>query len=431
MRITAMNNLFDTLEARGFIQQYTDPKLREILGKEKVTVYIGFDPTASSLHLGTLLPIMGLVHCQRHGHRPIALMGGGTGMIGDPSGKAEERSLLSLENIEYNVSCIRRQFERFLDFQQGENPALMLNNADWLTRWGFIEFLRDIGKHFNINYMLAKDSVKRRIADPDKGMSFTEFSYMLLQAYDFYYLRKEHGCAIQMGGSDQWGNITAGIELIRKLMGAAVYGITFPLLTTSAGEKFGKSEKGTPVWLDPGLTSPYQMYQYLVRTDDRDVIRYLRLLTLVPMDEIDALESSQGSHPETREAHRRLAYEVTRMVHGPDAADAARRAARVLYGEEIADMNDALLREIFSDVPFTPVSRDGLGRGIMAVDAFHRSGLCGSRSEARRLIQGGGAYINNRRIDSVEHILTAESLASEHFIVLRKGKKDYHLLMVE
>jgi len=426
-----MNNLFETLESRGFIQQYTDPDLREILGKERVTVYIGFDPTASSLHLGSLLPIMGLVHCQRHGHRPIALMGGGTGMIGDPSGKTDERSLLSLEDIEDNLAGIRRQFERFLDFGRGEHGALMLNNADWLTKWRFIDFLRDIGKHFNINYMLAKDSVKRRVAESDKGMSFTEFSYMLLQAYDFYYLRKEHDCSIQMGGSDQWGNITAGIELIRKLMGATAYGITFPLLTAASGEKFGKSEKGTPVWLDPGLTSPYQMYQYLVRTDDRDVIKYLRLLTLMPLDEIEALENSQRSRPEAREAHQRLAYEVTLMVHGRDAAEAALRASRVLYGEEISNVSDALLREIFFDVPFTLVSRDSLGRGVTAVDAFLLSGLCGSRSDARRLIQGGGAYVNNRRITSVEHVLNTESLASEHFIVLRRGKKDYLLLKVE
>lgn len=426
-----MNNLFDTLEARGFIQQITDTRIHDILGKEKVTVYIGFDPTGSSLHLGTLLPIMGLVHCQRHGHRPIALMGGGTGMIGDPSGKAEERSLLSPEQIEYNVERIRRQFERFLDFQQGENPALMLNNAQWLAQWKFLDFLRDIGKHFNINYMLAKDSVRRRITDPDKGISFTEFSYMLLQAYDFYHLRKHYNCKIQMGGSDQWGNITAGIDLVRKLMEDTVYGITFPLLTTASGEKFGKSEKGTPVWLGSEMTSPYQMYQYLIRTDDRDVIRYLKLLTLLPLEEIEVLETSQQSRPEAREAHQNLAYEVTRMIHGQEAADSARRASRALYGEEIKDMNDALLQEIFSEVPFTPISRDGLSRGILAVQAFHFSGLCASRSEARRLIQGGGAYVNNRRIDSVEFVLTTHSLASEHFIVLRKGKKDYHLLKVE
>jgi len=430
-RLMTMDNLFDTLDNRGFIHQFTDPTLREILSKERVTAYIGFDPTASSLHLGTLLPIMGLVHYQRHGHRPIALMGGGTGMIGDPSGKAEERNLLSLDEIEHNLTCIRRQFERFLDFRCGESSALMLNNADWLARWNFLEFLRDIGKHFNINYMLAKDSVKRRVADPDKGMSFTEFSYMLLQAYDFYHLRKQYECKIQMGGSDQWGNITAGIDLIRKLMGVTVYGITFPLLTTAAGEKFGKSEKGTPVWLDAGMTSPYQMYQYLVRTDDRDVIRYLRLLTLLPLEEIETLEISHRSHPEAREAHRALAYEVTGMVHGKDAADAARRAAHVLYGEEIVDMTDALLQEIFADVPFTPVSRDRFSKGITLVNSFYDSGLCSSRSEARRLIQGGGAYVNNRRVNSVEFVLTADSLASEHFIVLRKGKKDYHLLKVE
>ncbi len=426
-----MNNLFDTLETRGFIQQFTDPALRELMGKERVTAYIGFDPTASSLHLGTLLPIMGLVHFQRHDHRPIALMGGGTGMIGDPSGKAEERSLLSLEEIEHNLTCIRGQFERFLDFHRGESSALMLNNAEWLARWKFLDFLRDIGKHFNINYMLAKDSVKRRVADPDKGMSFTEFSYMLLQAYDFYHLRKYYECKIQMGGSDQWGNITAGIDLIRRLMGVTVYGITFPLLTTATGEKFGKSEKGTPVWLDAEMTSAYQMYQYLIRTDDRDVIQYLRVLTLLPLEEIETLENSHRSRPEAREAHRALAYEVTGMVHGKDAADSARRAAHVLYGEEIVAMNDNLLQEIFADVPFTPLSRDALGGGLTAVEAFHRSGLCGSRSEARRLIQGEGAYVNNRRINSVEFILTTDSLASQHFIVLRKGKKDYHLLKVE
>lgn len=426
-----MSNLFDTLENRGFIQQFTDPALKEMLGREKITFYIGFDPTASSLHLGSMLPIIGLVHCQRHGHRPIALMGGGTGMIGDPSGKSVERNLLSLEEIEYNLTCIRRQFERFLDFSQDESSALMLNNADWLASLNFLDFLREIGKHFNINYMLAKDSVKRRISDPDKGMSFTEFSYMLLQAYDFYHLLTHYGCKVQMGGSDQWGNITAGIDFIRKVTGKSVYGITFPLLTNSTGEKFGKSVGGTPVWLDADKTSPYQMYQYLIRTDDRDIIKYLRLLTLLPLEEIAAIEEAHNSRPEAREAHRVLAYEVTRMIHGKDASEAARRAAQVLYGEEIVAMNDDLLKEIFSDIPFTPITRDALGGGIKAVDVFYKSGLCGSRSEARRLIQGNGAYLNNRRIDSVDLILNIESLASQHFIVLRKGKKDYHLLKVE
>lgn len=427
-----MDNLYDMLESRGFIYEATKPEeLRKLLMSERVTVYIGFDPTAPSLHLGNLLPIMGLVHSQRCGHRPIAVMGGGTGMVGDPSGKTEERSLMSEEEIEHNLEQLKRQFEKFLDFGK-EGGALMLNNADWLREWRYLDFLRDIGKHFNIAYMINKESVKRRIEDQERSLSYTEFSYMLLQAYDFLFLRKNYDCKIQMGGSDQWGNITAGIDLIRKVLGKDAYGITFPLLTTSSGAKFGKSEQGTPVWLDPSRTSPYQMYQHLIRTDDRDVVRYLRLLTLIDLKEIEELEDVHRKEPEKREAHRALAFSVTEMVHGKEAAMAAQRASEILYGEPIENADDAALREIFKDVPCAEIDREILAKGFPLVDALVNSGLAKSRSDARRLIKSGGVYVNNRRSDpdDVDRKLTTKDMASQHFLVLRKGKKDYHLFLV-
>jgi len=424
-----MPNVFDVLRERGFIEQVSDEGLREILGRERMTCYIGFDPSASSLHTGNLLPIMGLVHWQRNGHRPIALVGGGTGMIGDPSGKSQERNLLGPEEIEANEEGIREQLARFLDFDDEDTGALMLNNADWLASYLFLDFLRDVGKYFTVNYMLAKESVKGRM-DREEGISFTEFSYMLLQAYDFMHLYDAQGCTCQMGGVDQWGNITAGIDLTRRLRSKTVYGIVFPLITTATGQKLGKTEEGT-VWLDAERTSPYQFYQYWMQTDDRDVIRYLGYFTFLPMEEILGLAEATRTSPDAREAQRVLAYEVTKLVHGRDAAESAVGASRVLFGEEISGVSDRDLMSIFSDVPSTTMARTELDAGVPVLDLATRAGIAKSRSEARRLVSGGGLYVNNRRVDSVERTITLEDLASQHIMVLRSGKKRYHLLKFE
>lgn len=424
-----MPNVFDVLQERGFIEQVSDEGLREILGREQVTCYIGFDPSASSLHVGSLLPIMGLAHWQRNGHRPIALVGGGTGMIGDPSGKSQERNLLSPEEIEANSQGIRKQLERFLDFDDGDTGARMLNNAEWLAPYMFLDFLRDVGKYFTVNYMLAKESVKGRM-DREEGISFTEFSYMLLQAYDFMHLYDTQGCTCQMGGSDQWGNITAGMDLIRRLRSETVYGIVFPLITTATGQKLGKTEEGA-VWLDPERTSPYQFYQYWMQTDDRDVIRYLGYFTFLPMEEVRGLEETARANPDAREAQRVLAYEVTRLVHGRDAAESAVRASRVLFGEEISGLSDRDLTDIFSDVPSTTMARTALDAGIPVLDLVTQAGVMKSKSEARRLVNGGGLYVNNRRVDSIDRTVTRDDLASQHIMVLRSGKKRYHLLKFE
>ncbi|MGH2481269.1 MAG: tyrosine--tRNA ligase, partial [Ktedonobacteraceae bacterium] len=341
-------NLYEELQWRGMLYGATEG-VQEELAKPQITGYIGFDPTAASLHVGSLLPIMGLVRLQRHGHTPIALAGGGTGMIGDPSGKTTERQLLSKEQLAENLAGIRGQLAHFLDFESKTNPALLVNNADWLTTISLVDFLRDVGKHFTVNYMLAKESVKQRYERGD-GISFTEFSYMLLQAYDFLMLHDRHNCILQMGGSDQWGNIVAGTELIRKLRGAKGHGMVFPLVTTSAGVKFGKTEAGA-IWLDPDLTSPFRFYQFWFNTDDRDVVRYLKFFTLLEQTEITELEASIETAPEKREAQRRLGEEVTRMVHGDAHLQRALLATRVLFGGEMAGLSAGDVLDIFADVP--------------------------------------------------------------------------------
>jgi len=404
--------------------------LKEVLATQKVTAYIGFDPTAPSLQVGNLFAIMALVHLQRYGHTPIAVVGGGTALIGDPSGKDKERPLLSKEQIERNVEGMREQLSRLLDFEAKSNPALLVNNADWLTPLNLIDFLRDVGKFFTVNYMLAKESVRRRI-EQEEGISFTEFSYMLLQAYDFLVLYDRYNCTLQMGGSDQWGNITAGIDLIRRLRGARVHGLVLPLITSASGVKFGKTEAGT-VWLDPELTSPYKFYQFWLNTDDRDVVQYLKYFTLLPKERIEELEQAVATAPEKREAQRTLAREVTRMVHGEDALVRAERASMVLFGGEITDVSAREIAEIFEDVPSTEVAKAELeGEGISLIELLVKCGVATSRSDARRLIQGGGIYLNNRRVTDIERNVTLADSIEGQFIVLRKGRKNYHLVRVK
>jgi tyrosyl-tRNA synthetase len=414
-----MTDLLATLTARGFVQDAT-PGLAERLSKGRVTAYVGFDPTADSLHLGHLVPVMGLAWLQRHGHTPIALVGGGTGMVGDPSGKREERPVMSLEQIDRNAKGLARQLTPFLSFE-GANAARMRNNADWLRGIPLMEFLRDIGKHFTLSYMLQKESVRSRM---EVGITYTEFSYMLIQAYDFWHLYRTEHCEVQMGGSDQWGNITAGIELIGRREGKQAHGLVFPLITTATGAKFGKSEGGN-VWLDAERTSPYQFYQFWVNTDDRDVERYLKLFTILRLDHIAAAMADHAQDPGRRTAQRLLAREVTATVHGMDAAEQAVRASEALFG---GDLDLSALPEM----PTRAVARaDVLERPIL--DALLASGLASSKADARRGIEGRGFYLNGQAIERVDATLRPDDLhgpAEEPFVILRKGKKNYVRLVL-
>jgi len=418
-------SIIRTLQERELVSQVTDSALGEKLSRP-VTLYAGFDPTADSLHIGHLLQIMVLSHFQRAGHRPIAVVGGATAMIGDPSGKSEERNLLDEATIQRNAAGIQAQMEKFLDFSGGAQKALLLNNADWIGPFRFVDFLRDVGKHFRVGEMMGKESVRKRLGS-DVGMSFTEFSYQLLQSYDFLHLFRNHDCRLQTGGDDQWGNITAGIELIRRLEAKPAYGLTSPLVTKADGQKFGKTESGA-VWLDPQRTSPYDFYQYWIRTDDRDVITLLKYFTYLPMEKIVELERQVASAPEKRQAQQVLAEEVTRLVHGEGELKRAQKASRMLFGEEIFGLNDNELSGIFADVPSSQMPRDRLADGIGLIDALHETGLCASRGEAKKLIKNGGAYVNNRKIDALDFTLTPKELASESILILRSGKKNYHLI---
>ncbi len=400
------------------------------LAEGPVTAYIGFDPTAASLHVGNLMPIMGLMHLQRAGHHPIVLVGGGTGLIGDPSGRTEERQLLTREKAKENLAGIQRQLEHFLDFAGSVNPARTVDNLDWLGEISMVDFLRDVGKHFSVNALLKKESVRRRVENEETGISYTEFSYALLQAYDFVQLNERYGCTLQMGGSDQWGNITAGIDLVRRTRGEKAYGITYPLITGAGGHKFGKSEAGA-VWLDPALTSPYRFYQYWMTVDDRDVIRYLRYFTLLDVEEISELESTHAERPQERSAHGALAEDATRRVHGDDGLAGAQRATEVLFGGEIAGLAADEIADVFSDVPSSEITRSGLeGDGVGVLDLFADAGVCKSRGEARRSIEGGGLSINNVRVEEVEAVVRTEDTIEGRFLVLRKGKKTYHMVRV-
>lgn len=419
-------NLYDEFEWRGMVYEAT-PELSAVLRQEKVTAYIGFDPTAASLHVGSLLPVMGLARLQRYGHSPVAIVGGGTGLIGDPSGKSQERQLLTTDQVEANLQGIKAQLGRFLDFEAPSNPARIINNADWLMPLGTMEFLRDVGKYFTVNYMLAKESVKKRV-EQEEGLSFTEFSYMILQAYDYLVLHDRYGCTLQMGGSDQWGNITAGIELIRRLRGTSAHGLVFPLVTTASGTKFGKTEEGT-VWLSPELTSPFQFYQFWLNTDDRDVIPYLKFFTWLSREEIAELEQQTRRHPEQRRAQETLAREVTEMLHGESALASAQRASRILFGGEIHGMGASDLLQIVGDVPSTSIPRTRLeGDGTAISELVANVGLARSRSEARRLVQSGGIYLNNQRVTDAERRVTVEDSIEGQAVLLRRGSKQYHLV---
>jgi len=421
-----MYDIINELKWRGLIHQMTDENLAAKLLEKPRVLYVGFDPTADSLHVGHLVQLMALRRFQMAGHRPIALIGGATGMIGDPSGKSEERNLLTLETIRKNTEGIKVQLERFLDFS-GEFGAMLLNNYDWLGKFGYLEFLRDVGKLFSINVMMAKDSVKLRLAQADAGLSYTEFSYQILQSYDFYWLNEHYGCELQLGGSDQWGNITAGADLVRRLNGNQVYGLTSPLLTKSDGKKMGKTESGV-LWLDPERTSPYQFYQYWINLEDADVGKTLCYFTDLSRDDIDAVMGEHAKQPEKRIAQRKLADEFTKIIHGEDGLKIAQKATEIFFGGEIAQLNDKQLVAIFADVPSCELPFVRLREGLSVIDAFVESGLAKSKAEARRNIDQGGAYLNNKKITDHDMKLLPEHLASETVMILRSGKKSYALL---
>ena len=411
-------NPYDGFLERGYVAQCTDEAaLKSLFDSETVLGYIGFDPTATSLHVGSLVPILSLVHLQRAGHRPIVLVGGGTGMIGDPSGKTEMRNILSLEVLAQNALAIKAQLSRFLEF--GPSQAIMANNADWLAPLNYIEFLRDIGRHFSVNRMLAAESVKLRL-EQEQGLSFIEFNYALLQAYDFMHLAKTMGCRLQMGGNDQWGNIVAGVDLTRRMLGKTVYGLTFPLITTSTGQKMGKTASGA-VWLDAERTSVYDFYQYWINTTDEDVPRFLRLFTFLPMKEVEELERLTGA--DIRQAKQVLAQEVTKIVHGEAEARAASAAAAAAFGAP--GVGDA------EGVPTLSLPRARLAAGVPAFQLFVDTGLCKSNSEARRLVAQGGAYVGETRLTAFDQTVTLNMASQDGALWLRAGKKKYHRVVGE
>ncbi len=419
-------SIYQTLERRGLIAQCTDPALADLLAKEQFTIYVGFDPTSSSLHLGNLVPIMALAHFQRAGHKVLALVGGATAMVGDPSGRSDERNLLSAQQVKENAEGVRKQLSRFLDFD-GPNKAVMVDNYDWTSRMSFIDWLRDVGKYFTVNYMVAKESVKSRMQS-EQGISYTEFSYMTMQAYDFLHLHDAFGCKLQGGGSDQWGNITAGIDLIRRLRSQQAYGLTFPLITTASGAKFGKSA-GNAIWLDGSRSSPWEFYQYLVRQDDRDVARFLRIYTFLPEEELAELEAQIAARPEQRAAQKALAYHVTAIVHGEEIAREIQKAAEIVYSGEIKGISDQTLRDVFASAPTSESWLDELiGKDVLEVAVG--AGIVQSKGEGRRLLDARGLYINNVPVEPGTKI-TAEHLASESLMVLRSGKKNYFLIQVK
>ena len=427
------HTLLDELRWRGLLYQHTEA-VANALQRGVVTGYVGFDPTASSLHVGNLVPIMALVHLQRSGHRPIALVGGGTGLIGDPSGKATERSLMSVEEVDENVRSIRAQLARFIEFdgENGGGSAILVDNAEWLRTLRTIEFMRDVGKHFTVNYMLQKESVKARL---DGGISFTEFSYMLMQAYDFLELHQRYGATLQLGGSDQWGNITAGIELIRRAEGAEAHAVTLPLVTTASGAKFGKSEAGA-VWLDPERTSPYKFYQFWLNVDDRDAGKYLRYFTLLSREEIEALDQATAEQPERREAQQALARDMTARVHGENALRAAVEVSGFLFGGlEPSALSPSALEVLSVEAPFVELKesevQDAQAQGLDVLKLLVAAGLAASNGAARRLLEQGGVSVNKRKLGAQERILDpATVLLAGGYIVLGKGRRDYAVVRV-
>ncbi len=410
------------------VHQVTDPDLGAKLKAERFVVYHGIDATAQSLHVGNFMGVLALQRLQRAGHRPLVILGGGTTLIGDPSGKDAERPMRTVEEVRGNVAAIRRQLERFLDFGPGEAQALLLDNADWLTSIPLTTFLREVGKHFTVNVMIAKESVKARLETREQGISYTEFTYMLLQAYDYLHLFDAHGCRLQIGGSDQWGNITAGVDLVRKARGEAAYGLTWPLLTKADGSKFGKSESGN-VWLDAERTSPYDFFQHWMQTDDRDVGRYLRLFTGLGPDEVEALEAVTAERPQAREGQRVLAREITTAVHGREEADQAVAAASALFGGDLGALSEASLLQAFAEAPSVTLARADLDAGTLTVEeAVVRSDVVPSRSAARREIDQGGIYVNNRRETDGGRPLGDADLLAGRYLVLRRGKRTYALV---
>ena len=421
-------NILEDLRARGLVADCTDwDGLSARLAQKPVSLYCGFDPTGDSLHVGHLMGQVTMRRFQLAGHHPIALAGGATGMIGDPSGKSAERNLLTREQLAHNVSCIKRQLSRLLDFDCAGNPARLVDNADWTVPFTFLDFLRDIGKHFSINMMIAKDSVRSRM-EGDTGISYTEFSYMLLQAHDFYHLRRTCDCELQIGGSDQWGNITAGTDLIRKKLGVPAWGLTFPLITKSDGTKFGKTEGGA-VWLDPQKTSPYRFYQFFVNTEDAMVVQYLHKFTLLPLDQIAALAAEFAANPGARVAQKALAREVTTLVHGKSAADDAIRASEVMFGGALEGLSEALFNDVVGEVPTKPVEKAKLeGSGLVLTEALVLAGLAQSKGQARKDIEAGGVYLNNQRVTDVARGVTVNDLLFCKHVLLRNGKRTYAVL---
>lgn len=428
--LTMNTDFLQDLEQRNLIHQISAPTLADLLRRQRVVAYAGFDPTADSLHIGNLVHLVNLMRFQRAGHRPIGLVGGGTGLIGDPGGREEERALLTAEQLERNLAGIRKQVERFLDL--GPDGALLVNNADWLCELNLIEFLRDIGKHFSVNAMVARDSVRMRLETREHGLSYTEFSYMLLQAYDFLVLYDRYGCLLQLGGSDQWGNILSGTDLIRRLRGVEAFGLTSPLIARAGGKKFGKSEEGN-VWLDPQRTSPYQFYQFWLNTDDEDVVQYLNTFTLLPVSQIAEVGPTVDVAPEKRAAQRLLAQEVTRLVHGPEALARAERATAVLFDKnaDYRQLSEQELREAFQGAPSTRLEAAALGTpaaGLVALLA--EVGLYPSRGRARNDLAAGAVSVNNVAVREANRVLSQADLLPGGFVILRKGKRHFHVLRV-
>ncbi len=425
-----MAQLAEDLAFRGLVHQCSDDEVLRALDTGRLSAYVGFDPTAPSLHVGNLLQLCNLRRLQLAGHRPIVVAGGATGFIGDPGGKSEERNLLSSEEIDANLAGVTPQLERFLDFSvsAGATRAKLLNNADWLARFGLLEFLREIGKHVSVNQMIARDSVRTRLERPEQTISYTEFSYMLLQGADFLHLHDAEGCTLQLGGSDQWGNIVTGVELIRKLRGSVAYALTSPLLVKADGTKFGKSETGA-VWLDASRTSPFAFYQFFLRAEDEMVGAYLRYLTFLSHDELRELDAQTAEHPERRVAQRRLAAELCTLVHGADATARVERSARALYSEDVVELDAASLAMALEGAPSScwPASSLG-GAGLEVVEVLVASGLVGSKSQARTTIEQGGAYVNNRRVSALDQRLTTSDLLDGGYVLLRRGRRELHLL---
>ncbi len=428
-------NFVEELKWRGMIHDIM-PGTEELLGKEITKGYIGFDPTADSLHIGHMVQVMLLVHFQRSGHVPVALVGGATGMIGDPSGKSEERNLLDEATLRKNEEGIKKQLSRFLDFSgERKNRAIMVNNYDWMKEYSFLGFIRDIGKHITVNYMMSKDSVKKRLgADSKEGMSFTEFSYQLVQGTDFLHLYKELGCKLQMGGSDQWGNIVTGTELIRRKTGGEAFAMTCPLITKSDGSKFGKTESGN-VWLDPEKTSPYQFYQFWLNVSDEDAARYIKIFTLLDRHEIESLIRDHNKAPHERALQKRLAEEMTVMVHSHDEYESAVEASQILFGrgttESLRRMNENTFLSVFEGVPVFDIKKEIIRSGVNVTDiCTEYSEVFASKGELRRLVQGGGLSINKIKIDNPEMIIGADSLLNNKYLLVQKGKKNYYLLRI-